>query len=484
MAKSRKSSNKSKKVRVRAKIAQPSLESVWAGLEAFKRSARAEMLSSLPLSSFGGERVPELALARLRQVADLLLLSLPDLAALEQHSTAAYAGVAKVVGRLIEGLEQEPSEDNYAPVTTEAAPALGEFEFGIFPPRAARPVVAAPTWSSVELEEKLQQNINKLQASTKLAEIGGRRLGEFWDRKWGSAPFEEALTFQQLTGFKARILLEKKSFSANKAAGVIAAVEAALGAPAAAPVLGVSSNVTASSESIPASATSTQLQGPRFVCAWPDIPPSLPASARLLLRYFEGQIRQASSDSPFLRFLAKIPSQISAEEFVVSWYLQEHDDDIVTRLLHIEPAELGLRIESANRKIEQLFTAEAGELKSYWEIALRSPGIEIERLREVLGQTGMDSDFLLGVLKVVLSAIGARHPITFGVDLSKYWSRNPNAFQIALSGIVSSLPKSGAAVLEDFSAMFPFIDPAILTEVMKRQAHFNEREGKWVKRGE
>jgi hypothetical protein len=483
LAKQRKKSSKSPKLRVKTKAALPTLETVWSGLEAFKRSARAEMLSSLPLSSFGVERVPELALARLRQVADLLLLTLPDLAALEQHSTAAYSGVAKVVGRLVEGLEHEPSDDDYSPIATEAAPALGEFEFGLLPPRAPRSVAAAPTWSSVELEEKLQTSINKLQCSNKLGEIGGRRLGEFWDRKWGSAPFEEALTYSQLTTFKARILLEKKSFNASKAAGVIAAIEAALAVSAVLPN-STTFNHSATLQPAQLNAPALQVQGPRLSCSWPELPSNLPTSARMLLRYFESQIRLASSDSAFLRFLAKIPLQITAEEFVALWYLQENDDDIVTRLLRIEPAELGLRVESANAKIEKLFSAEAGELKSYWEIALRSPGIELERLREVLGSTGMDSDFLMAVLKVVLTAIGARHPITFGVDLSKYWSRNPNAFQLAFSGIVSSLPKSGAAVLEDFSAMFPFIDTAILTEVMKRQAHFNEREGKWVKRGE
>jgi hypothetical protein len=91
---------------------------------------------------------------------------------------------------------------------------------------------------------------------------------------------------------------------------------------------------------------------------------------------------------------------------------------------------------------------------------------------------------LTGILRLVLSAIGARHPIAYGVDLSKYWTRNPSAFQIALSGILSSLPKSAEAVAQDFTAMFPFIDIVVLTEVLKRQAHFLERDQKWVKRVE
>ena len=440
------------------------------------------MLSPLPLSSFGIERSAALSVARLRIVADVAGLGLHDLVELREQSPSVYAGIAEVGARLCEGLEAEQEEVSLEPSFSQSGPRFGEFELGIIEGKPSRFGSQNPQFGSVEVEEKLQQALLKLQRAPQLALIGSNKLGAYWNReKFGSAPFEEVLSLQQLSAFKARTLLEKKTFSLTKASGMIAAIEAAL--------TDTQGQAPAVFEVAPAVAHSAQMPNSnasiKYVqVSWGSLDPALKPSSAALLRLFEQQVSSSPSDSAFRRFLAALPGKVSALEFLALWFEQETDSDVLTRWLKIEPAALGDLIESASTKVNELFTLEAPELRSYWEIALRSPGIELDKLKDVLGDSGLDSHFLTGILRLVLSAIGARHPIAYGVDLSKYWTRNPSAFQIALSGILSSLPKSAEAVAQDFTAMFPFIDIVVLTEVLKRQAHFLERDQKWVKRVE
>jgi len=111
-----------------------------------------------------------------------------------------------------------------APEPSPSAPESQPLPAPERPPRSEPPIL-----SSVEAERRLTDAISALKSAPNFHLIKFSRLGDFWQEGWPRAPFEEALTLQQITEMKVAVMLEKRSFGPTKILNFVRALERAVG---------------------------------------------------------------------------------------------------------------------------------------------------------------------------------------------------------------------------------------------------------------
>ncbi|MBN8548315.1 MAG: hypothetical protein J0M12_03245 [Deltaproteobacteria bacterium] len=346
----------------------------------------------------------------------------------------------------------------------------------------AKPIASQSiAMGSVEAEEKLETAIRKLRLSPRFEDLADNRLGDYWDRTLVSAPFEESLTFRQFSEMKVRALLEKRSFGIPKIQGILAAVERALSQP-----IPEAETAPSAGNSLPPrpEVSERDVLAPAALL-WQASDVKVPRHAVMLLRLYEYQVGRATmSIGPLAKLLREIPKKLLPLEFLAAWFLQEFHEDLVAQLLSIDRNEVLTRSDIAYKKLDKLVSAVASELRSYWEIALRGPGIGSEKLIEIFREPLLDEEFQIGICQVLLSSTGARHPIVFGEDLSSYWSKSPSALQMTITAVIAALPKSDEDLQAEVEALFPFFEKSVILSILHRQAFFRERDKTWVRRGD
>lgn len=443
------------------------VRALMVALKDFRASSRYELLKLLPLSQFLTSNAAQFKSIRKKTLEELVEAGPVEICATGKLSANGVQKITEVFFRL----RSDPAS---------APPPVRAKVFSLPHLRAVpeRQSSALPVMNSVEAEKQLEESIQKLKRSPRFEHIADNRLGDFWDRELVSAPFEESITLRQLSEMKARTLLEKRSFGQKKILGVIRAIDTALGAnteQARASGIPAPVSVPESSASVETSADTPTL--------WPVLGRALAKHAWAVLRLYEYQAcRARASSGPLSRLVREIPQRVLPLEFLAAWYLQDHHEDIVARLLAVDRNEIVTLCDLAHRKIDRLISETASELRSYWEIALRGPGIGSEKLIEIFRDPALEEPFQIALCQILLSSTGARHPIVFGEDLSRYWSKSPSALQMSITALISSLPKSDDAVNEELEALFPFFEKSVLLSILKRQAFFRERDRVWVKR--
>lgn len=91
------------------------------------------------------------------------------------------------------------------------------------------PTPAEPTYgNSVQVEQELKQRLEELRAHPGFSKLRSKTLGAFWENSWARAPFEEALTFGQLSDMDLALLFKKRTTSGNRAYAITQAIEKAL----------------------------------------------------------------------------------------------------------------------------------------------------------------------------------------------------------------------------------------------------------------
>ena len=88
--------------------------------------------------------------------------------------------------------------------------------------------IPGPVLSSVESERLLIEGFDTIRNHPRIAEIGQRKLGEYWEADWLRAPFVEAMTFKQIAEMKLANLLEKRMINGDKIKGIILCIERVL----------------------------------------------------------------------------------------------------------------------------------------------------------------------------------------------------------------------------------------------------------------
>jgi hypothetical protein len=73
---------------------------------------------------------------------------------------------------------------------------------------------------SIQLEQDLLNLRAQIKAHPLYQSVAQRKLGEFWDARWASAPFEEALSIQQFLSIDVATLFKKKSVTGERTVNV------------------------------------------------------------------------------------------------------------------------------------------------------------------------------------------------------------------------------------------------------------------------
>lgn len=82
---------------------------------------------------------------------------------------------------------------------------------------------------SVPLELALRTTLAKIVEHKRYEQVRCRTLGEFWDPERGAAPFEEAMTIEQLARLDLGVLLKKRMVSDTRIQSIVCALQLAQG---------------------------------------------------------------------------------------------------------------------------------------------------------------------------------------------------------------------------------------------------------------
>ena len=77
---------------------------------------------------------------------------------------------------------------------------------------------------SVPLELALRGNLSRIAAHPLYETVRLRAIGEFWDRSWIGAPFEEALSIEQLSRMDLAVLLKKRMVTDTRVQSIVKAL--------------------------------------------------------------------------------------------------------------------------------------------------------------------------------------------------------------------------------------------------------------------
>ncbi len=450
--------------REKKSLSADSLRMLSESLARFQASSRFEMLRTLPLSHFIKGKVSGLARLAERSLDDLVTLGVCELCRQGKLSNTSVKRLGQILGSL---------HGNEEPVRP-AAKVVALPHLRAVHSRDGGP--KQPTMSSVEAEQRLEEAMYRLRRSARFEELSEQRLGDYWDPRGVSAPFESSLTFRQFSEMKVRALLEKRSFGPEKIHAVLSAVQRAL---------------SDSAETAPSGASESAASAPELrkdvplVHLWKGEQPKISLQARLVLALYNHEATRVSeSIGPLAKIIREVPKRLLPAEFLAAWLAEEFVPDIIAPILGVDRNEVSLLCDRAYSKLDRIVNSVASELRSYWEIALRGPGIGSEKLIEIFREPLLSSEFQLALCQVLLGSTGARHPIVFGEDLRHYWSKSPAALQMTVTGLIASFPKHDDTVQQEIEALFPFFDRAIIVSILQRQAYFQEREKMWLKRGD
>lgn len=454
--------------RAKPSLQEAPLRALAVALKDFQACQRFELLRALPLNQFLKGASTPLKKLKEKTLGEIVILGAAGTVRVGGLTNASVKKVTEIFFRL----QSDPASST-APTKAKvfSLPHLRAV------PDREQPR-AVPPMSSVEAEEKLESAIRRLRRSAVFDDIADNRLGDFWDKSLISAPFEESITFRQLVEMKVRALLEKRSFGPAKIQGVLKAVDNALAERSTVPVT--------AAEVVPTAQVGSPVLPslPAALHFWPSVERRLPSHALMLLKVHEYEAgRSVDSFGPLARLVREIPQKLMPMEYLAAWYLQDHHEDLIASMLVVDRTEVLALADLAYKKLDRLISGTASELRSYWEIALRGPGIGSEKLIEIFREPLLDENFQIGLCQMLLSSTGARHPIVFGEDLGFYWSKSPSALQMSITALIASLPKSDEALREEIDALFPFFEKDAILSILRRQAFFKEKEKVWVKRG-
>lgn len=337
------------------------------------------------------------------------------------------------------------------------------------------PHTDGPVLSSIQAERLLTDAVAALRVSPRFAEIRFARLGEFWRDDWARAPFEEALTFQQLADLKITALLEKRSFGHAKVLAVIGAIEHAIGrssepAPA-----------TATVEPSPTQPKPVALSSPRPQ-GWGDAGrATLPSHTTATLHYLESLATDSTlTTTPIGAIITHLPHTLSPLEAVVVWFHLESPLDVVASLVRLAPPECARVFGSAREKLDRLFTTVAPETRQSWEIALRHAAVPLQVLLRSAGATRYNHAGLESIARILIGALGGVHPLAFGHTLPGYYTLTPSAVELIIAKIVAGLPQNFDSVALELTTLLPWMERDDTEKLLRLRATHDETTKRWI----
>jgi len=343
----------------------------------------------------------------------------------------------------------------------------------LLPPRPPR-VQSSLGINSVEAELKLTAALAKLRTNPMLKSLAHHHIGDYWDSSWARAPFEEALTFEQLSQLRPRALLDKRSFTPQKLTHLLEALDRAL-----------KGHSTPSAPTPPQDSTPMQSQATQTISIHRWKSDSTEYSSALLgslLLYADEGSKIPVQFTELQVILRAIPERLTAREYLAAILQEELDLPTASTLLKIDPNSVRQCTEAAYQKVEALLKELAPVLYQCLIATLSQPATQIATFSQLLRPDAPPSQFITTISLLLARALGAT-PVTIGGHTQKnFWSRNNAAAERAVRLIVAGLPKSDAELQADATALLGSIPFDTVREWLKPLTYFSERTLIWSKR--
>lgn len=321
------------------------------------------------------------------------------------------------------------------------------------PPRANEAPEEETPLSSVQLELNLRHCLEALRSHANYQSIRRATIGSFWDPSWTPAPFEEALTIDQLSNMDLTVLFKKRMVNDKRITCIVMALERALES------LGGAARSTDPSmpermpERVPRRSTPTQAAAAREIpIRWEssaECREPIDAAVIDLVMVVAGDERYAVSRP----ILLGIMNALAPDEFVALVQEREVSRELVARARALSAVVFG------------------DELCELIGASLRGPGVHQDvvsgALASVISEPASVRQ-LLGVL--VLRGLGAQPVEWRRSRCPGFWTLYPQAIQSVLGAGKGRVP-SGA------------VDPKLLQWCKDQEGRIHPGKGSHKARG-
>lgn len=317
--------------------------------------------------------------------------------------------------------------------------------------------------SSAEVENRLRDTLLKLSSHPQFPSVAHKPLSAFWSEDWPRAPFEEAMSLEQLCGMDLALLWKKRTTTSRRIDRMARAAQAALNQ------LGVNAGSTKTQETLVSQEDVQSIPERRKLSVVPPQPRTISRSTLEVSASRHRWMEEASELPPLER--------VGIRKFLEVCLQPELKNDQVGSIIRTVIETISLSefitvlapnwsIQSATPSI-RLFSAMPEVLENSMSIrlALQGPGVHISVLRKLSPILESDSEVGELALIAVVRMLGASEVSIKGEACKKVYSLNPGLVETVLAGI-SVFDKKEP--LKTISKFLPNLDQNLATWLMEK----------------
>ncbi len=289
--------------------------------------------------------------------------------------------VIKALLRMCEDLSHGATPDPAPVIFTDLSQARGK--------RVAK---NESLFGSVEAEVRLTEAARRIKEYADTEFIRRAKLGDYWEKSWPRAPFEETFTFKQFAEFKMDVLLKKRSLTADKIEAMIRSIER-----------GFEEHEKQSYARVPPQGMPRGVRPPQEL-HWKPSKRELPSIGRLLLSVYEQEGRfVTSSFTPLARLLPLIPDILLPHAFLIEWFLLDHSPAVVSEIFTMPHSELAALHKESRLAFRKLLKDTCPEIANYWDGALQEKRALTSLIDPYLDPR-LNREFQIAVLRMFLES--------------------------------------------------------------------------------
>lgn len=287
--------------------------------------------------------------------------------------------------------------------------------------------------SSAEVENRLRETLLKLSSHKKFNLVAHMPLSSFWSEDWPRAPFEEAMSLEQLCGMDLALLWKKRTTTSRRIDRMARAAQTALDQ--------IESKLGGSDEEeTPVSVAEPQnIPEKRKLSVVPQQSRTVSRSTVEVSALRHRWMEEAIELQPLER--------VGIRKFLEVCFQPDVKNDQIGSILRIAIETISLadfisvlspdwNIESSTAAI-RLFSAipEVQENSTAIRLVLQGPGVHISALRKLSPVLEHDPEVGDLALMAVVKMLGAREISVRGEVCSKVYSLNPGLLETVLTAI-------------------------------------------------
>ncbi|MCI5064335.1 hypothetical protein MRY87_01270 [bacterium] len=310
--------------------------------------------------------------------------------------------------------------------------------------------------NSVEAERELVERYDRLRKSPRFEEWKHKKVGEYWERSLVRAPFIEALTFRELLKISVDNLLKKRSVGNSKIVGLLEAFDRLFQEEKDG---GENEAARAPLPFLP------QLVSDAPPATWQPLGAEASSTAQVIIAQWEqvrGELIRGGQGSGLLRtvLLQSADGALTQEECVALWCLADGSASLASSLLGKDEGEISELQTSASSKLLAALEEHCAVDLQWVRGAISGLGASEESLLFSLSEEHLNERLAPAVLRMVLVAVGAEHPLLNGREFGGYWTQKPNGLEALLKKV------RAAETVEEQKEFLETLAPQFPTEVL------------------